>query len=126
MADAFNVHFDDIIHKVKDDYAHSYITKYNYTNVTQSGGGGGGNQNAADVTRDPSLTYIVGDSQFAQFESFLGESNLKFTLCYKASRDGFNPTAFHSRCDNKGRSVTWAETTNNWLVGGYTSVSWVN
>ncbi|XP_076099527.1 interferon-induced protein 44-like [Mytilus galloprovincialis] len=48
----------------------------------------------------------------------------KFTLLYKASRDGCTETAFHNTCNNKGPTVTVLCNTDNFVYGGYTSVSW--
>lgn len=48
----------------------------------------------------------------------------KFTLLYRASRDGCTVQAFHSRCDNKGPTVTVLYNTNKSVYGGYTAVNW--
>jgi hypothetical protein len=48
----------------------------------------------------------------------------KFELLYRGSRDGFGGYDFHSRCDNKGATVTVVETTKGFIFGGYTPLSW--
>jgi len=53
-----------------------------------------------------------------------GNKKTKFTLLYKATRDGCTSTAFHNQCNNKGATVTVLYNTNNTVFGGYTSVSW--
>ncbi|XP_028413827.1 E3 ubiquitin-protein ligase TRIM33-like [Dendronephthya gigantea] len=47
----------------------------------------------------------------------------KWNLCYRASRDGWSAQTFHSRCDNKGRTVVLVKA-NNCIFGGYTDQSW--
>ncbi|CAC5416161.1 unnamed protein product [Mytilus coruscus] len=48
----------------------------------------------------------------------------KYKLLYKASRDGCTATAFHNTCNNKGPNVTILYNKNNFIYGGYTSLSW--
>ena len=51
-------------------------------------------------------------------------TKIKFELLYKGSRDGWNHTDFHSRCDNQGASVTLFYCSNGRKCGGFTSQSW--
>ena len=46
-----------------------------------------------------------------------------FVLIYRASRDGWNSSNFHSLCDNKGPTVTVVKS-GNYIFGGYTEQSW--
>ena len=46
-----------------------------------------------------------------------------WTLCYRASRDGWRSSTFHSRCDNKGPTVTIIRY-NSYIFGGYTDALW--
>ncbi|CAG2189894.1 unnamed protein product [Mytilus edulis] len=48
----------------------------------------------------------------------------KYTLLYKATRDGCTATAFHNTCNNKGPNVTILYNNDNFIYGGYTSLSW--
>ena len=50
--------------------------------------------------------------------------NLKFELLYRASRDGFQPMDFHTRCDNKGPTLFVAKLSSNKRLGGFTRESW--
>ena len=45
-------------------------------------------------------------------------------LLYRMSRDGAMGRDFHSRCDNKGPTVSVFKTSKGRRCGGYTSVSW--
>ena len=49
--------------------------------------------------------------------------NCKLTLLYKASIDGFGPDQFHSKCDNKGPTVTVISANYN-VAGGFTKLEW--
>ena len=46
-----------------------------------------------------------------------------FVLIYRASRDGWNSTDFHTHCDNKGPTVSVVKS-GNYIFGGYTEQSW--
>jgi hypothetical protein len=45
-------------------------------------------------------------------------------LLYRASRDGWQGTDFHAKCDNKGETITVVKSNNN-IFGGYLKASWV-
>ena len=47
----------------------------------------------------------------------------KWHLLFRASRDGFAAQTFHSRCDNKGPTITIVKSGNN-IFGGFTENSW--
>ena len=53
-------------------------------------------------------------------------NNKKFIseLLFRKSRDGSNPIDFHSKCDNKGITITFIETTKGYKFGGYTELQW--
>ena len=45
-------------------------------------------------------------------------------LIFRASEHEFKSSAFHSKCDNKGPTLTIIKTNNGNLFGGYTPISW--
>jgi hypothetical protein len=47
-------------------------------------------------------------------------------LIYRASRDGFQASSFHSKCDNISNTVTIIKTTSNSVFGGFTSAIWTS
>lgn len=51
-------------------------------------------------------------------------SHFKYTLLYRASRDGDSAEMFHKLCDGKGSTLTIVSTVNGWRFGGYTQTSW--
>ena len=48
----------------------------------------------------------------------------KYTLLFRASRDGYRASNFHSKCDGKTSTVTLVETTTGRRFGGFTDAQW--
>jgi hypothetical protein len=49
---------------------------------------------------------------------------IEVKLLYRATKDGFQASSFHSKCDNLANTVTIVKTTSNSVFGGYTSAPW--
>ena len=47
----------------------------------------------------------------------------RLCLLFRASRDGFLASTFHSKCDNKGPTITIVQSEEN-IFGGFTEESW--
>ncbi|CAF1402277.1 unnamed protein product [Adineta steineri] len=62
----------------------------------------------------------------AKLNEFCGKANQKWELIYKATRDGFSASAFHTHCNNKGPTMTIIRSNNNCIFGGYTVVPWTS
>ncbi len=45
-------------------------------------------------------------------------------LLYRATRDGFDSQAFHSKCDGKRNTITIIKNNLNYVFGGYASSAW--
>jgi hypothetical protein len=45
-------------------------------------------------------------------------------LLYRATRDGFDGQAFHSKCDGQGKTITIIKINLNYVFGGYASSAW--
>jgi hypothetical protein len=50
----------------------------------------------------------------------------EFSLLYRGTRDGLTNIAFHSKCDNKGCTLTVIETTCGNVIGGYSNTAWLS
>lgn len=48
----------------------------------------------------------------------------KYTLLFKASRDGYRSSNFHSKCDGYSNTLTLVESTDGKRFGGFTDASW--
>ena len=48
----------------------------------------------------------------------------QFKLIYRASRDGYEASRFHAKCDNQPSTLTIIKTLFGYIFGGYTSVAW--
>ena len=55
---------------------------------------------------------------------WLNNRRFKATLLFRMSEDGDSYYAFHSKCDNKGITITFIETTTGMKFGGYTELNW--
>mmetsp|Transcript_43337 Transcript_43337/g.77884 ORF Transcript_43337/g.77884 Transcript_43337/m.77884 type:complete len:825 (+) Transcript_43337:202-2676(+) len=65
-------------------------------------------------------------AHIALLHDWLGEdgSDGDFDLLYRSTRDGQSALDFHSRCDNKGCTLTIVETIDGLIVGGYSNTPW--
>jgi len=54
----------------------------------------------------------------------LKSASHNYALIYRASRDGWAATNFHSCCDGKGPTVTVAKSSGSYIFGGYTEEHW--
>ena len=69
------------------------------------------------------LSSSQGQTLMNRLKSTPSFSNSDELLLYRASRDGWASSTFHSYCDNKGSTVTVIKSGNN-IFGGYTEQSW--
>ena len=58
--------------------------------------------------------------------SWLNNKNYISELLFRKSRDGSTPKDFHDKCDNKGITIVFIETTKGYKFGGYTELQWDN
>ena len=93
-----------------------------------------------NTSNKPDARYIISNDQFnwvtpflnslilTQNEGILLAQMLDFSksaqLIYRASRDGFEASSFHSKCDRISNTITIIQTTSNSVFGGFTSGSW--
>ena len=72
-------------------------------------------------------SVILSSDQRQTFLTWLKESqaipNASDKLLYRASRDGWAASNFHSCCDNKGPTLTMVKS-GNYIFGGYTEQHW--
>lgn len=54
----------------------------------------------------------------------LNQTNVSIALLYQASRDGFNPQSFHSKCNGVLGTLTLVKTDNGNIFGGFTKANW--
>jgi len=73
-------------------------------------------------------TTLTEPSHVQALREFLledGEGG-ELELLYRASRDGFDAKDFHSKCDNKGATVTVIKDVGGSVFGGFTEESWTS
>ena len=66
---------------------------------------------------------LTNENHRSVLKGWLPSQEGKWRLLFRASRDGFAVAAFHSKCDNKGPTVTIVKSGNN-IFGGFTEESW--
>lgn len=71
---------------------------------------------------DLNITY----DQWSALQSWLPSltAGKESSVLYRMSAHGQTPSDFHSRCDDKGRTVSIIETADGCVFGGFTSASW--
>ena len=52
-------------------------------------------------------------------------NSCEWRLLFRASRDGFASSVFHSKCDNKGPTITVVKSGGN-IFGGFTENAWTS
>ena len=67
---------------------------------------------------------ILTNEQSLDLIELIGLNKTNVKLVYQASRDGFDPSIFHSKCDGIERTLTVIKSENSNIFGGYTSVDW--
>ena len=74
-------------------------------------------------------TELFGPEQEALLEHWLAQARptsktSSFELLFRATRDGFNPGAFHRKCDRQGPTVVLARSAGGHVFGGYADMPW--
>jgi hypothetical protein len=68
---------------------------------------------------------LKGSEHITLLKKWLGRENMGLKLLYRASRDGFTGSAFHSKCDNKGETFSFVKNESNGnIFGGYLDKPW--
>ena len=69
-------------------------------------------------------SHILDGNQeyLEQLQQWL-DDEIDWRLCYRASRDGWRSSDFHSRCDFKGPTVTLIKA-GYYIFGGYSDIPW--
>ena len=68
---------------------------------------------------------VRGEDHRKLLKRWLPDQGAEWHLLFRASRDGFTAQAFHSKCDNKGPTVTIVKSGDN-IFGGFTEISWTS
>ncbi len=61
-----------------------------------------------------------------QLNAWVGKQSQVWKRCYSKKTDGGSGSTFHSKCDNKGPTLSIFKSNNGNLYGGYYSKSWVS
>jgi hypothetical protein len=62
---------------------------------------------------------------FSDFPMILNDFvDKRWRLLYRGSRDGFESSNFHSKCDGESNTITIILTTKGFIFGGFTPIAW--
>ena len=69
---------------------------------------------------------LKGESKKYEFiqKIFEWSGYTKMELLYRGSRDGMNADSFHSKCDNKDKTIVLIHNDKGCIFGGYASIPW--
>ena len=80
-----------------------------------------------DLDDDSKNSYIIKNDniKIKEIKNWINPlKKIKFELLFRKNRDGSKCSDFHRLCDNKGPTLTLAQTEENYKIGGYTQFSW--
>lgn len=104
-----------VLNKELDDKKEQYVTlQRKYDQLTQGG--------AQSTGMDSEILTEADDVE--TLTSLLFTEQVKYDLLYRASRDGFSPSAFHKKCDGTTYTVTIVSLKNSLVLCGFTTQSW--
>jgi hypothetical protein len=72
---------------------------------------------------DSDILFIEHKNYGTLIKSWIGGNFTHASLCWRATRDGWSSSTFHSKCDNKKPTVTLVKV-GSYIFGGYATVSW--
>ncbi len=67
---------------------------------------------------------LVTPADGRRINTWIGNPDTVWTLCYRRSTHGASASTFHSKCNKKGDTVTIAKLDNGRLIGGYAGCAW--
>ena len=74
---------------------------------------------------DIDSVIINNKEDIAQLKEWIGKRmDYTFKLLYRGSRDGFNPSIFHSKVDHRKYTLSLIQSKSGNVFGGYTSETW--
>ena len=67
---------------------------------------------------------ILSEEKSSDLVKLIGLNTKNISLLYKASRDGFESSIFHSKCNGVSATLTVIKSRNSNIFGGFTSAEW--
>ena len=82
-------------------------------------------QNAYYFSKTENSYILKNKNEELSLKNFIhGNSQIKFKLLFRMSRDGVSTINFHGKCDSCGKTLVLIETKEGKRIGGYTSLQW--
>jgi hypothetical protein len=110
----------EIIKELQDKiskYEEKNASKYEEKSITQ------------EIISNDGLEYskILKNENIQLIKKWIDEKNftsIQFKLLYRGTEHGKEGKDFHSRCDNKGSTITFIKTNKSRVFGGFTNLEW--
>jgi len=116
------------INKIKESISKNNSLKFEFTFIPKEDGI---NQFLENIKKfgnikDNSIKIFDSKIEFDEelIKKWLNNREFNSELLYRKTRDGSTPNDFHNKCDNKGITITFIETTKGYKFGGYTELQW--
>ena len=115
------------INKIKESITKNNSLKFEFNFIPDEDGI---NHFLENIKKFGEISSKIFDSKIEfdeeMIKTWLNNRKFKSELLYRKTRDGSSPNDFHNRCDNKGITIIFIETTKGYKFGGYTELQWEN
>jgi DNA-directed RNA polymerase specialized sigma24 family protein len=102
--------------KIKEELQETQ-KKYEEENVKQK-------ERIKGLFKDSAIVKLDEKKMINDWIDPYNEKNITSELLFRTIVDGDSSTNFHSKCDNKGPTITFIKTSAGKRVGGFTMLSW--
>ncbi|XP_068679247.1 epidermal growth factor-like protein 6 [Montipora foliosa] len=104
-------------------------TMGSYICICKEGKEGDGRNCSEHIAKGLEKSVIIGSNatylvQLGKWLKPVSRSNSSWILCWRGSRDGWASSTFHFLCDGKGPTTVTIIKVNQYIFGGYVSISW--
>lgn len=71
-------------------------------------------------------TIIQKMEEIDMIKEWMGKSFVVTELLFRATKDGFTAQSFHTKCNDKGATITLVKAKNGGVFGAYATVAWTS
>jgi hypothetical protein len=71
-------------------------------------------------------TIVKSAEDLDLLKEWTGKSYLVTELIYRATKDGFTASAFHTKCNDKGATIIIVKSKSNQVFGGFNPAAWTS
>ena len=82
------------------------------------------NERIKNLFKDSTIVKIDEKKMIDEWIDPYSEKNITSELLFRTNVDGDSSSTFHSKCDNKGATISFVKTTAGKRIGGFSSIPW--